>query len=57
MVNLYSGNAIQGVLTQTVGNYLVIKSAIVHEPGLEPAPADGAIVLDAANVDFIQVTN
>ncbi|OKH70808.1 hypothetical protein EB72_24755 [Mycobacterium sp. SWH-M1] len=55
MVNLLSGNAIQGVLTETAGHYLILKAATVHEPDAHPASADGEVVVDAANVDFIQV--
>lgn len=55
MVSLYSGTGIQGVLAKTVGHHYVLKGVTVFEPDVEPAPADGEIVIDAANVDYIQV--
>lgn len=55
LINLLSGNGIEGVITQQVGHHYVLKGATVHEVGQQPAPADGEIVVDAANVDFIQI--
>ncbi|WP_374159087.1 hypothetical protein ACEWX3_07645 [Mycobacterium sp. G7A2] len=54
MVSLYSGTGISGVLVQKVGQCLVLKGATVHEPGTDPQPADGEIVIDTANVDYLQ---
>jgi hypothetical protein len=28
---------------------------MIHEPGAEPAAADGEIVIDGANVDYVQI--
>lgn len=55
LVSLLSGNAVRGVLTKTPGTLLILQGCTVHEPGSEPAPADGEIVIDQANVDFIQL--
>lgn len=55
LVSLYSGNAVRGVLTKTPGPLLILQGCTVHEPGSEPTPADGEIVIDQANVDFIQL--
>jgi small nuclear ribonucleoprotein (snRNP)-like protein len=56
LVNLFSGNAIEGVLTHSVGNQFILRAALVHEPGSDATPrADGEIVIDAANVDYIQM--
>lgn len=54
VVNLKTGAAIQGVLYRT-GNPLEVKDATVLEPGAEPVQADGAIVIDRDNVDYIQI--
>lgn len=54
LITLLSGNGIEGVLVQKIGYQYVIKGAVVHEPGVQPAAADGEIVIDAANVDYIQ---
>jgi hypothetical protein len=34
---------------------VVLRGATIHEPDTEPAPADGEILIDRINVDFIQV--
>ena len=54
LVSLYSDNAIEGVLTKTVGNFLVVQGAVIHQSGSDPTPADGEIVIDTANVDYVQ---
>lgn len=54
VVNLKNGAAIEGVLYRT-GSPLEVKDATVHEPGAEPAKADGVIVIDRDNVDYIQI--
>lgn len=55
LVNLMSGNAISGVCTADGRNALVVRGATVHEPGADPIPADGEVLIDRANVDFIQL--
>lgn len=55
MINLLSGTGIEGLLTQNVGNCFVLKGVTVHEEGQDPTKADGEIVVDTANVDYIQV--
>lgn len=55
LISLFSGNAVSGVLTQKVGNYFVLKACIVHEPGSQPVEASGEIVIDQANVDYLQI--
>jgi hypothetical protein len=55
LVSLFSGNAISGVLTQVAGPLFILRGCTVHEPGAQPAPADGEIVIDAANVDYFQI--
>jgi small nuclear ribonucleoprotein (snRNP)-like protein len=55
LVSLFSGSAVSGVLTQTRGDFLIIKGATVHEADAEPAAADGDIVIDRSNVDYVQI--
>lgn len=54
VVNLKTGSAIEGVLYGT-GQPLEVKDPTVHEPGAEPAKADGSILVDRNNVDYIQI--
>lgn len=57
-MSLFSGNAVSGVLVATPGNFLVLKGCQIHDEGASaPSPADGEIVLDAANVDYTQIVN
>jgi hypothetical protein len=55
LVNLCTGNAIAGVCTYNGPDGLVLRGAIVHEPGSDPSPADGEVLIGAINVDFIQL--
>lgn len=55
LVNLISGNAISGVCTYEHVHTLVLKGATVHQADSEPAPADGEVLIDRANVDFVQI--
>jgi hypothetical protein len=55
LVNLVSGNAIAGVCTYNGRTALVVRGATIHEAGAEPATADGEIMIDRINVDFIQL--
>lgn len=54
-MSLFSGNAVSGVLTEVLRHDYVLKGCMVHEPGVEPQPADGEILIDRANVDYIQI--
>lgn len=56
LVNLFSGNAIEGVCTFDNRDHLIIRGAVVHEPGTDATPsADGEVRIDAANVDYVQM--
>jgi len=56
LVNLRSGNAaIGGVCTYESRDALIVRGATVHSTDAEPAPADGELLIDRANVDFIQL--
>lgn len=55
LVALYSGNAVSGVLVKTPGPLLILQGAMIHEPQSDPVAADGEIVIDCANVDYVQI--
>lgn len=55
LVNLISGNAIEGVLTKKTRDLYLIRAAIVHEPGSEPARVEGEIAIETVNVDYVQL--
>lgn len=55
-MSLFSGNAVAGVLTETPGEFLIMRAAQVLEPGMNPARVDGEIVIEQANVDYVQIT-
>lgn len=54
IVNLLSGTSVSGVVVSTRGPLLTLKSAAIHEAGMADTPADGEIVVDKAQIDFIQ---
>ena len=54
VVNLKSGQAIDGHLIRRRGTLLILRGAQLHEPGAEPVPLDGETIIDRAEVDFIQ---
>jgi len=56
LVNLRSGNAIEGVCTYDGRDQMIVRGALVHEVGGQGAvPADGEVRIDRANVDYIQM--
>lgn len=56
LVSLFSGNAVSGVLVATPGPKLILRGCMIHDPDSpEPYAADGEVVLDEANVDFVQI--
>jgi small nuclear ribonucleoprotein (snRNP)-like protein len=56
VVNLHSNRAFVGILWAQRGPLLVLRNAIMHEPGAKPSPIDGELVVERAQVEFIQVT-
>lgn len=54
VVNLLSGTSVSGVVTSTRGPLLTIKGAVIHQEGVQDTAADGEIVVDKSNIDFIQ---
>jgi hypothetical protein len=55
LINLLSGNAISGVCVHEGRDTIILRGATIHEPDAEPAAADGEILIDRINVDFIQL--
>ena len=55
LVNLCTGNALNGVCSYESGTALILRGVTVHIPDSDPAPADGEVLIDRANVDFIQI--
>jgi hypothetical protein len=55
VVNLASGQAIEGLLVRQQGPLLLLEQPVVHEPGAAPSPADGQMVIERAQVAFIQI--
>lgn len=55
LINLLSGNAIGGVCVHEGRDTITVRGATLHEPDAEPVAADGEILIDRINVDFIQL--
>lgn len=55
LVNLHSGRALTGVLWSQKGRLIVLKSAELIEPSAEAVQMDGDVVIDRAQVEYVQV--
>ena len=55
VVNTRTDRAFRGVLWRKRWGYLVLRNAELVKAGGETVPVDGEVVIDAANVDFMQV--
>jgi hypothetical protein len=55
IVNTRTDKTFRGVLWRRRGDYLVLRDAQLLKAKGELIPLDGEVVIDAANVDFIQV--
>ena len=55
LVSLRGGNAVTGVLWVRRGRSLVLRAAQLHEPGSDPSPMDGDVVIDRDQIEFVQV--
>lgn len=56
VVNLHSSRAFVGVLWAQRGPLIVLRNVVMHEPGAAAAPVDGEVVIERAQVEFIQIT-
>lgn len=54
-MNLKTEKAIEGVLYRQTGRLLELRDATLHEPASPPVQADGAIVVELSQVDYIQI--
>lgn len=54
VVNLKSGQAIDGHLVRRRGPLLFIRNAHLHEGTDDPVALDGEVIIDRSEVDFIQ---
>jgi hypothetical protein len=55
VVNLKSGQAIQGLLVRQSGPLLFLAEAQLHEGNNNPVPIDGQAVVERPGIDFIQI--
>lgn len=55
-MSLFSGNAVSGVLVATPGPLMILRGCMIHDVAASaPSPADGEIVIEYANVDYVQI--
>lgn len=57
IVNTKTDRAFRGVLWKRAGAYLVLRNAELLGPKGAATALDGEIVIDGANVDFLQVVS
>lgn len=55
LVNLHSGKAMSGAMWARRGRTLVLKDVELIEPGQAPVVMDGTVIVDRADVEFVQV--
>ncbi len=60
IINTKSGTAIRGLLLKHWGRYIVLREAELLQslgkaPGPKPVPVDGEVLVEHADIDFIQV--
>ena len=57
IVNTKSDKAFAGVMWARRGGYLVLRNASLLQAGGSSTAIDGEVVIDASNVDFVQVVS
>ncbi|UYL87765.1 RNA binding protein [Gordonia phage OneDirection] len=55
VINLKSGTAVMGVVTAKKRTFCVVRDAEVVEPGSHPVRADGEVLIERADIDYIQL--
>lgn len=55
LVNLDGGSALRGVLYETRGPLIHLMNAELLEPGRDPVPMTGSVLVERARVLFMQV--
>lgn len=56
LVNLTSGSAIDGILWDERGQFIVLRDANLHTDG-GSAPLDGEVIIERIRIDFAQVVS
>lgn len=54
VVNLKTGQALDGFLTRQVGQLLFIRGAMLLGAGDEPIAMDGEVIVERSEIEFIQ---
>jgi hypothetical protein len=57
LVNLDGGSAVRGVLYETRGALLHLMNAELLEPGSDPIPMAGSVLIERGRVLFVQVVS
>ena len=57
VVNLKSGDAVDGFLIARQGPLLRLRDAVLVSGGDNPTPVDGEVVIERSEVDFLQYPN
>lgn len=55
VINLKSGTAVAGVVVAKKRSFCILRDAEVVEPGGHPVRADGEILVDRCEIDYIQI--
>lgn len=55
MINLTSGDAIEGVLWDERNPLIVVRDARLHSSDSAPVPLDGEVVIERDRIKFMQV--
>ena len=56
LVNLKSGAAFTGYLVAAPKSVVILKGASLIEPGAQPVEVSGEVLIEKANIEFIQIT-
>lgn len=57
LVNLTSGSAVDGILWDERGTFVVLRDANLHTPDAGSAPLDGEVIIERVRIDFVQVVS
>lgn len=55
VVNLVDDHAVSGILWRRHKTLVVVRGAELIEPGREPVPVDGEVVIERARIAFTQI--
>ena len=54
LISLKSGNAVSGLVARKIGDTYVLKGGMVHAPNSQPLQAEGELLVERENVDYMQ---